>query len=206
MPVRYRIGLTGLPVLFGLILMAGMSGPSGVHGATGAKAVFPENSLYQLASSWTDDQGRVIRLGDLAGKRLVFTLFFGHCEASCPMAMGRLKNLESKLPQGWTRSAGIVLVTLDPSRDTTGSLADFRRRMSLGTEGWTLLRGNGEDTRELAMLLGVAYRPSEANGGIEHNSVLALVDARGVVVRKYEGADPGPAFLEEMRKFLASPP
>jgi protein SCO1/2 len=148
----------------------------------------------------------MLRLGDLAGKRRVITLFFGHCEASCPMALGRLKTLESKLPPGWTRWGGIVLVTLDPTRDSTGSLADFRRRMSLGKEGWTLLRGNGEDTRELAMLLGVAYRPSEANGGIEHNSVLALVDASGVVVRKYEGADPGPEFLEAMRTFLASPP
>jgi protein SCO1 len=198
-----------LAVLFGLMGMMGMMGSSGAYGATvaaGANSGFPENSLYQLASNWTDDHGRVVRLGDLAGKRRVFTLFFGHCEASCPMAMGRLKTLETKLPQGWTQSAGIVLVTLDPTRDSTRSLAEFRRRMSLGTEGWTLLRGDGEDTRELAMLLGVAYRPSESNGGIEHNSVLALVDARGVVLRKYEGANPGPEFLEEMRKFLASPP
>jgi protein SCO1/2 len=196
------------PMLFPFVCLGlvGLFGRLAAHGAAVAENGFPENSLYQLPSSWTDDQGRKIRLGDLAGKRRVFTLFFGHCEASCPMAMGRLKTLETKLPKGWSRSAGIVLVTLDPTRDSTRSLADFRRRMSLGTEGWTLLRGDGEDTRELAMLLGVAYRPSEANGGIEHNSVLALVDAQGVVLRKYEGADPGPEFLEEMRKFLASPP
>jgi protein SCO1 len=141
-------------------------------------------------------------LGGLAGKRRLFALFFGHCESSCPMALGRLKALEAGLPADWHRDAGMVLVTLDPARDGAAALADFRRRMDLGREGWTLLRGGAEDTRELAMLLGVAYRPSAANGGIEHNSVLALVDSRGVVLKRYEGADPGAEFMEALRRDL----
>jgi cytochrome oxidase Cu insertion factor (SCO1/SenC/PrrC family) len=121
------------------------------------------------------------------------------------MALGRLKSLEAGLPGGWTRHAGMVLVTLDPGRDDAESLAAFRKRMDFGKEGWTLLRGGPEDTRELAMLLGVAYRESAANGGIEHNTVLALLDPRGVVLRRYEGADPGPAFMAELRKALSMP-
>lgn len=174
--------------------------------AAGPGPSFPDNSLYQVTSRWKSDDGRTIRLGDLAGKVRLLTLFFGHCESSCPMALGRLKALEAKLPADWSRRAGMVLVTLDPARDDSGSLADFRRRMSLGNEGWTLLRGGSEDTRELAMLLGVAYRPSAGNGGIDHNSVLALLDAKGVVMRRYEGADPDAAFLEEIRKSMANPP
>lgn len=174
--------------------------------AVGSVPDFPDSSLYQVASNWMTDDGRALRLGDLAGKVRLVTLFFGHCESSCPMALGRLKALEAKLPADWTRRAGIVLVTLDPSRDDSGSLADFRREKSLGKEGWTLLRGGPEDTRELAMLLGVAYRPSTDNGGIDHNSVLVLLDAKGVVLRRYEGADPDPAFLEEIRKSMVNPP
>lgn len=166
---------------------------------------FPDNSLYQVSSKWQADDGRTLSLGDLAGKVRLVSLFFGHCESSCPMALGRLKALEAKLPADWARRAGIVLVTLDPSRDDSGSLADFRRKMALGKEGWTLLRGGPEDTRELAMLLGVAYRPSAENGGIDHNSVLVLLDAKGVVLRRYEGADPDAAFLEEIRKLMANP-
>jgi protein SCO1/2 len=173
--------------------------------ASQAPVRFPDASLYQLASGWSTDEGNRIRLGDLAGKRRLISLFFGHCESSCPMALGRLKALEAKLPGDWHQRAGLVLVTLDPARDGTAGLADFRRRMSLGREGWTLLRGGAEDTRELAMLLGVAYRPSSSNGGIEHNSVLALLDSRGVVLKKYEGADPGAEFMEELRKALMAP-
>lgn len=173
--------------------------------ADGPGRSIPGNSLYQVTSKWKTDDGRTLRLGDLAGKVRLVTLFFGHCESSCPMALGRLKALEAKLPADWSRRAGMVLVTLDPARDDSGSLADFRRRMSLGKEGWTLLRGGPEDTRELAMLLGVAYRPSAENGGIDHNSVLALLDAKGVVLHRYEGADPDAAFLEALRKSMANP-
>ena len=163
----------------------------------------PESSLYQLSSRWATDDGREIGLSDLAGKVRLITLFFGHCEASCPMALGRLKSLEAGLPKGWEKGAGMVLVTLDPGRDDSGSLAAFRRRMDLGRDGWILLRGGPEDTRELAMALGVAYRPSSGNGGIEHNSVLALLDGEGTILQRYEGADPGPEFMEAMRKAMA---
>lgn len=182
-----------LVLLSAILTSAGTAGPS-------ARAVgpFPDSSLYQLGSTWVTDEGRKIRLAELAGKRRLFTLFFSHCEASCPMALGRLKSLEAKLPKDWTTRSSMVMVTLDPARDDSGSLADFRRRMSLGKEGWLLLRGGPEDTRELAMLMGVAYRPSTANGGIEHNSVLVLLDTDGVVLKRYEGADPGPEFMEDL--------
>jgi protein SCO1 len=193
-----RAGPLSMPAWFPVLC-------AGLLAAVPARAPFPDASLYQLSSTWTTDAGKRVRLGDLAGKRRLFALFFGHCESSCPMALGRLKALEAKLPADWHRRAGMVLVTLDPNRDGTQALADFRRRMDLGREGWTLLRGGSEDTRELAMLLGVAYRPSAANGGIEHNSVLALLDSSGAVLKRYEGADPGAEFLEELRKALSVP-
>src|SRR5690606_3525537 len=101
----------------------------------------PESSLYQLSSRWATDDGREIGLSDLAGKARLITLFCGHSEASCPMALGRLQSLEAGLPKGWEKGAGMVLVTLDPGRDDSGSLAAFRRRMDLGRDGWILLRG-----------------------------------------------------------------
>lgn len=189
----------------GLLILAGLLLPAMTIKADAADAPggpFPDASLYNLASVWSTDDGRRIRLGDLAGKRRLVSLFFGNCESSCPMALGRLKALEAKLPQGWHDRAGMVLVTLDPARDGASALKEFRRRMDLGREGWTLLRGGAEDTRELAMLLGVAYRKSSTNGGIEHNSVLALLDSRGVVLKKYEGADPGTAFMAELGQAL----
>lgn len=147
----------------------------------------PDSSLYQLKSDWVTDTGIKMRLENLQGKVRVLTLFFGHCESSCPMVLANLKTLESSLPQDWEKRGGIVLVTLDPARDDAESLAGFRKRMSLASDRWTLLKGQETDTRELAMALGVAYRSSKANGGVEHDAVVVILDDVGRIMKRYEG-------------------
>jgi protein SCO1/2 len=171
-----------------------------VHGAAApAAAPLPDSSLYQLGSEWTTDAGARIRLESLRGKIRVLTLFFGHCESSCPMVLGSLKAMEAALPADWGAKGGIVLVSLDPERDDAESLADYRRRMDLDPERWTLLKGNLEDTRELAMALGVAYRKSRDNGGMDHNAVVVVLDGEGRILKRHEGVAEGRALSEEFR-------
>lgn len=164
----------------------------------------PDSSLYQVDSRWISDRGDTLRLADLRGKPRVLTMFFGNCQSSCPMAMASLKKMQSELPQGWAEKAGFVLVTLDPRRDDAGALADYRRKLSLDDSGWSLLRGGPEDTRELAMLVGVAYAEAKSNGGMEHNSVFVLLDKDGRVLRRQEGTsetrDLVKALRQEMKK------
>jgi protein SCO1/2 len=157
------------------------------HPVAAATAALPGTSLYQIQSRWTSDEGAALRLESLRGKPRVFTLFFGHCQTACPMVLSTLKNLEASLSPESAHRAGIVLVALDPERDDADSLAAFRTRMSLRPGLWTLLRGNAEDTRELAMALGVSYRRSAKNGGLEHDAVIAVLDGEGRVVARHEG-------------------
>jgi protein SCO1/2 len=150
-------------------------------------SALPNESLYQLKSPWTTDLGKRIQLENLRGKLRLVTLFFGHCESSCPMVLGKLKAVVNSSSDIWGDKAGIILVSLDPKRDDVESLSAFRKRMSLAPEAWTLLRGNEQDTRELAMALGVAYRPSTENGGMDHNAVVVLVDGVGRILKRHEG-------------------
>ena len=119
------------------------------------------------------------------------------------MVLTRLKSLESRLPEDWGGRAGFVLVTLDPRRDDSGSLAEYRRDASLRKDRWTLLRGAAEDTRELAMLMGVAYVPSSKNGGIEHNVAMVLLDRKGRILRKDSNLDDEAGQLRALRKAIA---
>ncbi len=152
-----------------------------------AQTPLPDSSLYQMKSDWTTDTGGKLRLENLRGKARVLTLFFSHCESSCPMVLANLKGLEASLPADWGKWGSIVLVTLDPGRDDAESLAAFRQRMSLSPERWTLLRGKEDDTRELAMALGVSYRRSQAKGGMEHDAVIVILDEQGRMVKRHEG-------------------
>jgi protein SCO1/2 len=159
----------------------------------------PDSSLYQLKSEWVTDAGAHIRLASLRGKPRVLTLFFGHCESSCPMTLASLKAMESSLPKDWGEKGGIVLVSLDPQRDDAESLAAYRRRMDLAPGKWTLLKGNEQDTRELAMSLGVAYRKSKENGGMDHNAVAVVLSGDGRILNRHEGVVDGKLLAEEFR-------
>lgn len=151
-------------------------------------ADLPSGSLYLLRSRWEDDAGRPQTLAAFRGKARILTLFFSHCQSTCPMVLGTLKGLADALPKGWEARGGVVMATLDPGRDGAAALADFRRRMSLSPAGYALLRGGEEDTRELAMALGAAYRKSEANGGFEHEAVIAVLDPEGRVRHRHDGS------------------
>lgn len=163
----------------------------------------PDSSLYQLHSSWMTDRGGVVRLESLRGKPRLLTLFFSRCESVCPMLLGQLKSLESELPESLRRDIGFVAVTFDVQRDSVAALRDFRSRMGFSEERWQILRGNADDTRELALLLGVEYQPG-GRGQIDHNGLIALLDREGRVVKKVSGIEDRPAFIAEMRKLIES--
>jgi protein SCO1 len=182
--------MRSLILLFALLWGMPVADPSPVSPGVlpRAQTPLPDSSLYQIASRWGSDQGPPIRLEKLRGHLRILTLFFGHCESSCPMTLAKLKALESRFPEEMGKRVGFVLVSLDPARDDAETLARFRDRSGLSRESWTLLRGKEEDTRELAMLLGVRYRKSESNGGVEHDAVIALLDRDGRVLKRYDGS------------------
>jgi protein SCO1/2 len=146
-----------------------------------AGVVYPDRSLYQLESKWTSDMEREVRLGVLHGKPQLVAMVFTSCEFACPIIVNDLKRIEAALPENVRTKVGVLLVSFDPVRDTPKKLSEFRQRMGLPVERWTLLRGDAEDVRELAALLGVNYR-RDARGQYAHSNVISLLNANGEVV------------------------
>jgi protein SCO1/2 len=159
----------------------------------------PDASLYQLESEWRDDAGKATRLAELRGKPRVLAMFFSHCDNVCPMITGQLIKLDKEMPAALREKVGFVLVTLDPAGDDPAALADYRKRMSLAPERWTLLRGGVDDTRELANLLGVTYKPKRDDGQIDHDGIIVVLDKDGVVVEKSAGIGDRKKFLNLLK-------
>lgn len=147
---------------------------------------FPDRSLFQLESKWTSDFKRTISLGVLHGRPLVVAMIFTSCEFACPILVNDVKRIEEALPAGLRGQVGFVLISFDSERDTPERLAQFRVRMELPAERWTLLRGEPDDVRELAALLGVNYR-KDARGQYAHSNLLTLLDAQGEVSYQQAG-------------------
>jgi len=85
-------------------------------------------------------------------------------------------------------------VSFDTKRDTPDALAAYRRKEKLATGRWTLLRGEADDVRELAALLGVNYA-QDARGQFAHSNIITLLNAEGEIAFQHNGLNQDPSAL-----------
>jgi cytochrome oxidase Cu insertion factor (SCO1/SenC/PrrC family) len=120
------------------------------------------------------------------------------------MILGQLKTLEKAMPEPLRDSVGFVLVTLDTKGDSPSALWRYRMDSHLPSDRWTLCRGGGDDTRELASLLGVRYTPKDDAGQMGHNGMIAILDHHGRIVLRTPGIQDQPAFMDALRHAVAA--
>jgi protein SCO1/2 len=144
-----------------------------------APALASDMSVYQLESEWTDQHGRTRRLAELSGRPQAVAMVYTHCGSACPRIVGDLKQLEAEFPE-----LGLVLVSIDPDRDTPGRLLEFAHGSGLG-ERWTLLNGADGALMELAAVLGVRYRRVSETEFV-HSNLITVLDATGNIAYRQE--------------------
>ncbi len=149
-------------------------------------APFTDRSLYQLDSTWTNDDGQSLQLGALQGRIQVVAMFFASCTYACPVLVQDLRRVEAALPAGARAQVGFTLITIDPGRDTPEALRAYRSAQKLPVGRWTLLRGSPDDTLELAALLGVKYK-RDAGGQFAHSNLITVLDAQGEIIHQLAG-------------------
>lgn len=151
-----------------------------------AVAPLPQESIYQLTSSWETQSGETRELVDFRGRPTLVVMFYGTCRHACPILFRNAKQFEEALTVEERAGLQIVMVTIDPQHDTREDLVNLATAYELDLSRWTLLRGDDAQTRELAAVLNIQYR-GQADGQISHSNVLTLLDAQGVPVHRTEG-------------------
>lgn len=139
------------------------------------------HSVYQLASDWTTDTGKPIKLAQLRGKPQIAAMIFTTCRGACPLLVQQMREISQSLPDSIRTNVGYLLVTFDPERDTPAVLHAYRAARQLPENQWMLVRGRPEDVQELALVLGVKYR-KDANGQFSHSNIITLLNAEGEIV------------------------
>jgi protein SCO1/2 len=138
-------------------------------------------SLYILTSEWRDQSGRALKLADLGDRVHLVAMVYTSCTLTCPLIVGELQRIEASVAPAQRAALGVVLVSLDPDRDTSERLAEYAHTNKLDPARWTLLNGSDADVRELAAVLNVRYQ-AQPDGEIAHTNGIAVLDRRGVVV------------------------
>jgi protein SCO1/2 len=136
----------------------------------------------------------------------IVTMFYSSCPMACPLTIDTLRGIDAALSPAERAQLDVLMVSIDPQRDTPQALSALATERRITDPRWTLARASPADTRMLAALLGVQYRALD-NGDFEHASVLVLLDKSGkVLARSHKLGVADPAFLASVRGALAAPP
>lgn len=154
--------------------------------APAAAPAVPDDSIYQLEASFLDQAGDKSAIDVHAGKPVLLAMFYATCPSACPRLIADVQRVLALLPEGERAQVRVVLVSLDPERDTPAVLAGVLASRGLDPARTTLLTGSAADTRRLAALLGVKYR-EDGKGAIDHTSRIVVLDARGRIVDRKDG-------------------
>ena len=109
-------------------------------------------------------------------------VFFGftHCPDVCPTTLQVLANAKAALDDlGVSPLPRIVLVSVDPERDTPEILAQYVGHFGAGNLGIT---GSLEGVRALTAGLGIYFEKQERDDGnylVDHSAAVLLIDPQG---------------------------
>jgi protein SCO1/2 len=134
-------------------------------------------SLPEL--SLTNQDGQAVAVDQL--KEQWSLLFFGYtfCPDICPATLAQLRQLQGQLPPETLSKLRIVLVTVDPHRDTPEQLKKYLDYFDAGFIGLT---GEEATLQKLANAVSIPYIPadtSKENYTVDHSGNLVLIGPDG---------------------------
>ena len=127
----------------------------------------------------TDQNGQAVQLDQLKDKWSL--LFFGYtfCPDICPTTLAQLRQLQGMLPAEAKDKLRVVLVTVDPHRDTPEQLKKYLGFFDAGFQGLT---GAQADIQKLASAVSIPFIPadtSKENYTVDHSGNLVLLGPDG---------------------------
>ena len=172
--------------------------------AAPAQTPLPRDSVYQLPLKLTDQHGKSWDWRTKRGAPQVVAMFYTSCQYVCPLIVDSGKAVEHALSPEERARLGILLISMDPKRDTPAALMSVASKRKLDATHWSLASPPPDDVRSVAGVLGVRYRQL-ADGEFNHTSALVLLDRDGRVVSRTEkiGSQVDPEFITEVRRVLA---
>jgi protein SCO1 len=167
-------------------------------------APLPKDSIYQLPLPLTDQHGRTADWRRHRGQPQVVAMFYTSCQYICPLIVDSGKAVEHALTPAEKAKLGILLISMDPKRDTPTALMGIVKQRKLDAAQWSLASPRANDVRGVAGVLGVRYRQL-ADGEFNHTSALVLLDRDGRIVARTEkiGSVVDPEFIQAVRRTIA---
>ncbi|MGY4532198.1 protein SCO1/2 [Pseudomonas sp. TE3786] len=127
----------------------------------------------------TNQAGEPVVVNQLKGKWSL--LFFGYtfCPDICPTTLAQLRELKTKLPKEAVDNLQVVLVSVDPNRDTPEQLKKYLGYFDPQFQGLT---GELANIQKLANAVSIPFIPgdtSKENYTVDHSGNLVVIGPDG---------------------------
>ncbi len=153
--------------------------------------------------SFTDQNGNAFSSADLAGEFSLVFFGFTNCPDICPLSLAVLAEAKRQLAETRRAVPRIVLVSVDPARDTPAALKSYLARFDPEFTGLTAAE------KELAPLLdalGVTVMKQTHRGSqytMTHNPQVFVVAPNGNVIATLSSADSADAVVRDYQRIRA---
>lgn len=124
----------------------------------------------------TDQNGKAFSLAQTHGQAVALYFGFTHCKDVCPQTLALLGKAREKAHVPAARER-IVMISVDPQRDTPAALRAFFRRIGVEATGLT---GTRAQLRQVYRAYGIAVERQKHD--IAHSDVIFLIDPNGRIV------------------------
>ena len=126
-----------------------------------------------------DHRGELFDIARLQGTWTILFFGFTHCPDICPTTMAVLNDTYSNLKDAEKQRLQVVMISLDPERDTVTKLAEYVPYFNAEFIGVT---GNKHLIRRLTAEINIAYNRvplGEGDYTVDHSTQLVLINPKG---------------------------
>jgi len=121
----------------------------------------------------TDQYGKPFTLSHTGGQAVALYFGFTHCADVCPRTLALLSNARAQAHLNVSQLR-IVMITVDPHRDSRAALQRFFEKVGVQATGLT---GSPAALRAVYRAYGIAVQPQKRD--IAHTSTIFLIDSHG---------------------------
>ena len=187
----------------GLVAIGGLA--VALRGPPADREISSSQSMAEIGGPFllTGSDGEPFSSERLAGRP--YALFFGftNCPDVCPTTLARLARLRKQIGKG-DEAFAIVLVTVDPERDTPAAMA---RYAGLFGTPVIALTGSIPAIEGIKKLFGItSEKVSQTGGGysVDHTATTFLIDAMGKFKATISPSEGDPAALAKLERLTGS--
>ncbi len=149
---------------------------------------YPRGAAPAPELALVDQHGHAVSLARFTGRPVIVTFVYAHCQTMCPMIVETLKDAAPATSE-------VLLVTLDPWRDTPNLLPEIARQWEVPAHFHVLSSRRVDDVLRVTASYGVPFERDRKSGEIEHPGLVFLIDPAGRLA--YTFNNPSTAWVRE---------